>query len=158
MTQEQQLKLQAFLDNELSEVEAQEISKWIATDPEAAALHAELKNTRQAMSGFEAGIKLPETREFYWSKIQREINRTEQQQQKQPVQESSPFAWLLRTLMPASAAALVALTALLAIKNLNPGTTIGAPELSTALADSGAFTYRDNQEGMTVVWLSYGEN
>ena len=34
------------------------------------------------------------------------------------------------------------------------GRTSGA-EIETALADSGAFTYRDYSAGTTLVWLSY---
>lgn len=158
MNTEQQLKLQAFFDGELPDAEAREIANWIATDPEAAALHSELKNTRQALSGHEAEIKLPESREFYWSKIEREINRLEKQEQAQPASPS--FAKLFRLLVPASAFAVVAIVGLFAVRNFNPagGARAVGPELETALADAGAFTYRDEQEGMTVVWLSYGEN
>ena len=47
MTNEQQLKLQAFLDGELPEREAREILAWTQRDSAAAALLAELKNTRR---------------------------------------------------------------------------------------------------------------
>lgn len=158
MDMEKQLKLQAFFDGELPEAEAREVANWIATDQEAAALHGELKNTRQALSGHEADIKLPESREFYWSKIEREINRLDKQEQAQPASPS--FARLFRFLIPASAFAIVAIVGLFAVKNFNPaeGARAAGPELETALTDGGAFTYRDEQEGMTVVWLSYGEN
>jgi anti-sigma factor RsiW len=154
MNTDQQLKLQAFLDGELPEAEAREIATWIARDPEAAALHAELKNTRRALDGFEADIKLPESREFYWSKIEREIQKLEKREPPRPA--TPPLAWLWRLLIPASAFAVVAITAMFAFKNV--GGHARSTELQTALADSGAFTYRDEQEGMTVVWLSYGEN
>ncbi len=77
MNEEQQLKLQAWLDRELPDAEARQVEAWIASDPEAARLRAELENTRHALAGFEAGVRLPETREFYWSKIAREIERQE---------------------------------------------------------------------------------
>jgi anti-sigma factor RsiW len=159
MNQDQQLKLQAFLDGELPETEARSTANWIANDPEAAALHKELKNTRQALSGFEVGIKLPESREFYWSKIRREIERLERTEA--PQEEKAKPSCLLRVLFPASAIAVVAITAMLAAKNfglLGPGNVaLVTPELETALADSGAFTYRDDKEGITMVWLSYDE-
>jgi len=72
-----QLKVQAWLDGELPEAEAREIAEWLATDREAAALAGELRNTRQALAGHEAEIRLPESREFFWSKIEREIQRRE---------------------------------------------------------------------------------
>ena len=68
-----QLKLQAHFDGELPEPEARAVANWLARDREAVALLAELRNTRKALKGFESDIKLPETREFYWSKIEREI-------------------------------------------------------------------------------------
>lgn len=160
MNEDRQLKLQAFLDGELPEAEAREVTHWIASDPDAAALHKELKNTRQALSGFEAGIKLPESREFYWSKIRREIEK--QERTEAPNKETAQPGWLLRYLIPASTFAAVAIMAMLAAKIFGlSGTSkvaLVTPELETALADSGAFTYRDNEEGITVVWLSYEEN
>ena len=62
MKQELQLKLQAYLDGELPEGEAREVAGLLAQDAEARALLAELKNTRAALAGFEADIKLPESR------------------------------------------------------------------------------------------------
>src|SRR6267378_6728212 len=77
MDYDAQLKLQAYLDGELPEAEAREVANWLARDREAAALHTELRNTRQALVGFEVGVELPESREFFWSKIRREIHRLE---------------------------------------------------------------------------------
>ena len=79
MTNEQQLKLQAFLDGELPEREAREILAWTQRDRDAAALLAELKNTRQVMQKSEPHLSVPESREFFWSKIEREIQRGEPQ-------------------------------------------------------------------------------
>ena len=84
MKDEQQLKLQAYLDGELPDSEVRAVADWIAKDAEAAGLLAELKNTRGALAGFEAEIKLPESREFYWSKIAREIERAERVEQSVP--------------------------------------------------------------------------
>jgi anti-sigma factor RsiW len=80
MTNEQQLKLQAFLDGELPEREAREILAWTQRDSAAADLLAELKNTRAAMAKSEPHLSLPESREFFWSKIEREIQRSNRSQ------------------------------------------------------------------------------
>src|SRR6185503_20374959 len=69
------LKYQAFVDGELSEREARSVAEAIARDPEAQALVAELRATRTALAGNEPEVSLPETPEFYWSKIEREIRR-----------------------------------------------------------------------------------
>ena len=84
MNEELPIKLQALLDGELPETEARAMLNLIARDAEAAALHTELKNTRQALAKFERPIQLPESREFYWSKIAREIERAEPQSEPAP--------------------------------------------------------------------------
>jgi len=150
MTQEQQLRLQAFLDGELPEREMREVAAWLATDPEAAGLQLELKHTRQALTNFEKDIKLPESREFFWSKIEREITRLEKPEPAKP--QVSPFVWLKRALISAGSVAVVVIVALVAW----PRAATAQAEVETTLADPGAFTYRDDQEGMTVIWFSYG--
>src|ERR1051325_978400 len=139
MTEEQQLKLQAFLDGELPENEAREMVSWIARDEEAKALHAELKNTRRAIKESEPIVRVPESREFYWSKIQREIERLE------PVAEEpakiSPFVFLRRLLVPISAAAVFVIAGLIAFREFMPSGPKHFLETEVASANSGAFTY-----------------
>ena len=156
MNEEFQLKLQAHLDGELSERESREIETALATDAEARALLAELRNTGGALAGFEAELKLPEERAFYWSKIRREILRQEQAELVRP----APLPAWRRFLIPSGAFAAVAIAGLLGARQM--GWLSGGARSShveTFLADSGAMTYRDEAERMTVVWLSYpGEN
>ena len=157
MTQEQQLKLQAFLDGELPEREAREVLAWTQRDRDAATLLAELKNTRQAMAGAAPQMKLTESREFYWSKIAREIQRLELQ--RTPVPDVSLFAVLRRFLVPASAVAVLVIAGLFAHFNtpklgLESVADADAPTVETTLADSDATTYRDASEGTTLVWFS----
>src|SRR5688572_6098577 len=97
MTEDQQLKLQAFLDGELSEKEAREMASWLARDAEATALAGELRNTRKALKDSEPNIRVPESREFYWSKIQREIER---EPAPAPERSASVFGILRRLLVP----------------------------------------------------------
>jgi len=162
-----QLKLQAYFDGELPEPEARAVANWLARDREAVALLAELRNTRKALKGFESDIKLPETREFYWSKIEREIAQLEpvEPTASRPTQASP---WWRKFLMPAGAfAALLLLVGLVARQfNLPIGSALFSRngsrqfcQVETAFSDTGAFTYRDQAAGITVVWLSYpGEN
>lgn len=148
MDSEDQLKLQSYLDGELPEGEAREVANWLARDREAVALLAELRHTRQALAGFEKSVRLPEAGDFYWSKIQREIERTEP-----APPEPVPVSWLARLrqlLMPASAIAVLVIAGLLVF-------TPRAPRMhgEISLADTAAFTYRDYAAGATLVWLSY---
>ena len=141
-----QLKLQAFLDGELPEAEAKAVAGRVARDPEAAALLSELRQTRQAMTGFEKDVRLPESREFYWSKLQRELERLDA-----PSRKPEPAPLLLRLrrfLVPAAAFALLAIAGLLAVPRRSH---VSGAEL----ADSGGFVYHDYAAGTTLVWLSY---
>ncbi|MCU0782874.1 MAG: hypothetical protein MUF81_02265 [Verrucomicrobia bacterium] len=153
MNEELSLKLQAYADGELTERETREIAGLLAKDTDARALVAELKNTRGALAGFEAEIKLPESREFYWSKIEREIRRLEKPEVSHP--ETSRFAAWRRFLVPAGALAVLGLLGFLMFPRPHGPSVIASAESEFTLADSGAFTYRDYANGTTLVWLSY---
>ena len=96
MKQDLQFKLQAYLDGELPSGEAKAVADLVAQDADARALLAELTNTRSALAAFESEIKLPEAREFYWSKIARDIQR---QEKRGPASSSTSILTLLRRLM-----------------------------------------------------------
>jgi anti-sigma factor RsiW len=147
MDYKSQLKLQAYLDGELAEGEAREVAGWLARDREAVALLAELKMTRQAMADFETGIKLPESREFFWSKIERQLQASEAVE---PARGVSPLlaAWR-RFLAPATGLAAVLMVTVLLVRGS------GNPDAESSMSDPGAFTYRDYKNGTTLVWLSY---
>ena len=155
MNEEQQLKLQAFFDGELSEKEAKEVASWLARDREATELHAELRNTRKALTGFEPGVRVPESREFYWSKIEREIHRLEPAPEPQRVRSRSVFAILRRFLIPAGALAALAAAVLVARFEFEGSRPSGSVRSEMTISDSGTFTYQDFAHGTTLVWLSY---
>ena len=141
MDHKAQLKLQAWLDGELPEAEAREVAARVAREREGTALAEELRNTRQALAGFEADVRLPESREFFWSKIAREIERLETPRPK-PAPQDSPFALFRRWLVPASAVALVVIAGLLLTRPaVPPGSRATGVEVETALTDAGATNY-----------------
>jgi hypothetical protein len=153
MEHDAQLKVQAWLDGELSEAQARKVAKWLEQDRDAAALAGELRNTRQALTGFEAEVRLPESREFYWSKIQREIRRLDT-----PAtagREGSFWARFRRLLAPASAVAVIVLAGVVLLRPAALPSFATSAAFETASADSGTFTYHDYTVGTTLVWLSY---
>ena len=153
MKQDLQFKLQAYLDGELSSSEAKTVAALVAQDVETRALLAELTNTRNALAGFESEIKLPETREFYWSKIARDIQR---QEKSVPARSSASVLTLLRRLMVPSGMMVALLLGMLVIKQqLGMDRRVGVAETITAQADADPFTFRDFASGTTLVWLSY---
>ncbi|MDB6019499.1 MAG: putative transrane anti-sigma factor [Pedosphaera sp.] len=153
MNQEAQLKLQAYLDGELPAGERAAVEAWLACDAEAQLLLAELQNTGRALDGHGADVKLPETREFFWSKIEREIER---QEQPEPVisrhQPVSVF-WWLRQWVPFSGVA--ALVVLLMILVVHPGQSNAGQfgEMEIAADSMGADVFRDQEQKMTMVWF-----
>lgn len=154
MKQDLQLDLQAYLDGELAPAEAKNVADLIARDSEARELLAELTNTRAALGSYEPDLKVPAAREFYWSGIQREIERQEKSGRGRS-EEVSVFALLRRILVPASGLAVVLLAVMFTVKPFHSTANAVVEETETTFADSGAFTYRDYSSGTTLVWVDY---
>lgn len=153
MKQDLQLKLQAYLDGELPSSEAKAVSVLLTQDADARALLAELTNTHSALAGFESEIKLPESREFYWSKIVRDIQRQDLSVPKHP--PAPIFAFLRRLAIPSGVMVTLLMGVLVVRQQLGIDSRFTAMENDTAQADAGTFTYRDFASGTTLVWLSY---
>ena len=151
MKQELQLKLQAYLDGELPDGEAADLRELIARDSEAQELVAELTNTNAALAGHEAEVKLPETREFYWSKIQREIAH-EETHAAAPETGASWTGWMLRRWLPVSGLA-VASCAVVLLMLLSGNTQAQLAEMELNSDKMGAYTFRDQKEQMTMIWF-----
>jgi len=147
MKEDLQLKLQAYLDGELPATECPEVEALLAQDANARALLAELRNTSSALKGYEADLKLSESRDFYWSKIRRAIS---QPVTGEPVGRLSLGAWLRRILVPAGAFAAITIAVLLALPQPK-----GSGASFTDVTDSVAFTYHNYDTGATLVWLDY---
>lgn len=154
MNPDKALTIQAYLDGELSDREARSVSELLATDKEARLLFEELQMTHTALAGNEMEMKVPDSREFYWSQIQRQI-RVQEQSQARAAQPTSILGWLHKLLVPAAGVALLAGIAVVAF-NKDGGAFNGAPdfrEVEPTREDMGAFTFRNQAEKMTVVWL-----
>ena len=161
MNTELMLKLQSWVDGELPDSEAARVAEFVRTDKEASALAEELKMTRGFLAGNEPEAKLGESREFYWSKIERGIERAGATA---PGRETLP--WLLalrRFLVPASGFALVAFLTVVSIGvfNRNPGAGSAAVdshsrslvEEQTLSEHVDTISYRPKSENMFVVYI-----
>ncbi len=158
MNLNQQLKLQAFLDNELSSREAKEVAQWMEQDAEARQLFTELSHTRAALHQNELEVKLPESREFFWSKIERDIRLQSQQPVSTGFSPDAILAWLYRHLVPASAVALVAIFAIFLATKPAPVKTVAMEtmsygEVETLNEEMGSISFRSESERMTVIYL-----
>jgi hypothetical protein len=143
-----ELKVQAWVDGELSDRQARRIGEWIAREAEASALAAELGSARRTMCGNEHERAVPEARGFYWSKIERQITC----QARQGLKTGMPWwhARWKRLLAPVAGA--LALTFLLLIAAKKAGFPT-YDELSVTGENMEAVTFHDQSAQMTVVWL-----
>jgi anti-sigma factor RsiW len=151
MNAEFELKLQAYLDGEMNERQAREMEARIKSTPQAGNLLAELRTTAGALRGNEPEYTVPETRDFYWSKIERAIMTADRPSP--AARSSSWFGWLFRYWPQLSGATVAAL--LLTVGLLRFGGIPGPREdIENPLDDTGTFTYRSEQQRMTLVWVS----
>jgi anti-sigma factor RsiW len=151
MNQEFEIKLQAWIDGELSPNESRRMSQEIAGDNEAGLLAAELRSVKDAMAGSEIALALPETREFYWSKIQRQIER-EERATRPTTPIPRPAAPWIRWLSPLAGMTALACVTFLAFKPVAPVSSFD--EISSTGEGMEAVTFHDQSSGMTVVWLA----
>ena len=144
------IRLQAYLDGELTGREAQEVSALIETQAEARALFSELEQTRTMLKGNEPELVLPETREFFWGKIEQEIAQAETVPAGQP-------GWLLffrRHVRAISGAAVAAALVMFVAFQMNLVPRDLFEEIDNPLDDTGAFSFRSESQRMTLVWIS----
>src|SRR6185436_17416631 len=146
-----QLKVQAYLDNELSPAEARQIASLISSDPEARLVYNELKDTRTILSHNETSVSLQEPLDFYFSQIRRRIETEEKVSPRK-----LPAPWWMRLFAPVGGA--VALFAVL-LSIQGPNMPLGAPRISSMHEiennpQVSTITFRSESEGVTVVWVS----
>lgn len=147
MKHEIEIKLQAWLDGELPDREAVEVKRLLAADPEAARLFTELRQIREVLRAGEVERPVPESREFYWSKLQRAIAS----QEVVPARpEKVSWRRWLRVLLPLGAATALALV----LSRQNSRNDAAAAEIENHLDDMGSFSFRSESERMTVIWIA----
>lgn len=155
MNVEQQLKLQAWLDGELSESEARQVAAFVQEDREAQAIIGELRLTKSFLAGNEPEATLPESGDFYWSKIRREIEQPEKAAAKPPG-VSWAFAWR-RLIAPLSGVALIAFLSILSLNVFHQQPVDDSArylvEVENLSDDIGSISYRSQSENMFVVYL-----
>lgn len=146
-----ELKLQAWLDGELSAPETRRIGLEIAGDAEATRFVTDLQSIKTALAGNETAMPVPETREFYWSKIERQIQRETPVPRTVPAPR--PAAWR-HWLSPLAGFAGLACMLYLAVR---PPSLPTFDEISSTGEGMEAVTFHDQSAGMTVVWLANTE-
>jgi anti-sigma factor RsiW len=143
------IRLQAQLDGELTGREVQEIAALLEKDAGAQALFAELRQTKSLLAGNEPEFRLPESREFFWSKIEREISRPDAAL---AVSKPGWMTFLRRHFAALSTTAVAAaLVMFLAVNSMSPAMF---EEIENPLDDSDSFSFRSESQQMTLVWIA----
>jgi anti-sigma-K factor RskA len=153
MNQDLALKYQAFVDGELREAEARQIAQLLEKDAEARALVAELRDTKTLLAGNEPQQPaLPESRDFYWSKIQRDIQRLEAEPHgaERAGGWVAAFAGWRRFLAPLAGVAVIAFLAMVAARFYSPEPADYLAEIENLSDESTAYSFRSGN--MFVVW------
>jgi anti-sigma factor RsiW len=162
MKNDTQLTVQAYLDNELSPGDARKVAELISADSTARDLFAELRQTRDLLKPEnEPVVQVRDTREFYWSQIQRAIEADGLATRAES--KTSTSAWWLKLLLPAAGA--VGLFAILLTITQPPRHTNTASNTMSAIStpahviqdlspEVSSITFRSEAEGVTVVWVT----
>jgi anti-sigma factor RsiW len=140
-TTEVVLNLQAYVDGEMDAVQQAEVERLLATDGEARQLVEGLRTLGRLVREHEPVVRVPDSREFYWSQIQRRI-AAEESRVEQPRPASHALQWL-RWLVPAlGVAAVVVLVAL-----------PRGGERGVEFADATRVTFQSDSDGLTIHWI-----
>jgi len=100
----------------------------------------------------EAPQSLPESREFYWSKLQRALEGTGTGATATDGGPVPSLRWL-RWLLPAGLAAALALVLYTAKPPPPQNAGLTSTEIDSPQEDWGTITFRSDREQMTVVWI-----
>ena len=108
MKQEDRLKIQAWLDGELAPKESSRIADLIDNDLEAKELAEDLRAIQKALEVGEKPAVLEDSREFYWSQVERQIEAEEPiTESAQPELVSGSLGNALRWLIPVGSLAAI---------------------------------------------------
>jgi anti-sigma factor RsiW len=157
MTEDQKLRLQAWVDGELHGRERRQVEAWLAQDAGAQAWAAQLRAAARCLAANETPRQVPQSREFYWSKIGRaiELELAADEAVKPSTRWLSWRVWWL----PAAALSLLALGGFVLLRSLpdrqSPAVLAVASELETPLKEVSSFSFRADSERMTVVWVNF---
>lgn len=171
MNDELRHRLQSWVDGQLEPAAAEEIARLAAREPEARQLTENLRQVRQLLRTHEPVRTVPESRDFYWSRIRRGIEAGEAAAVETAASSDAPdrrWTWW-RWLLPVAGAALVvvALRPWTPTDEVSPDTgsvtvakgpasataVVSGHEVETPSPELTSLTFYSAQDAMTVVWV-----
>jgi anti-sigma factor RsiW len=150
MNHDTEQKLLAHLDHELSQEESSAVAKMLGQDTQAKALFEELRATKELLHGNELQRTLPELRDFYWSKIKRDILAAERARDSQHA--APPLSkWWMRLVAPLAGTSFLVVVLLMALRNSQSNSYFH--EVETPVEESTGITFHSESAHMTIVWI-----
>ena len=148
-TQEMTLNLQAYVDGELSAAQRAELEKYLAKDADARTLVTGLKQLSALLKQGEPIAKVPDTREFYWSQIQRRISAQEKAQPRSTEPARTAAHWL-RWLVPSLGVAVAAVVISLQYGPSHPPIA----SIDSSQTEASSVVFRSESDGVTIHWIN----
>ena len=146
MNQDLELKLQAWLDGELTAAEAEAMRRLAESDPQARLLAAQLRGLQETLRRHEPLAAVPEAREFYWRAIERRIS-----QEARPEPRRAIWPAGLRWLAPLAGVCALGLVLFMAAR---PATQMASLNEVSVTADGyQARTSHNQTSGVNFVFL-----
>jgi len=151
MNELEPLKLQAYLDGELTGREREEVARLLDEREDARQLLAELQHTRAALRSHEVERKLECSREFYWSRIERELAATPQVTA--PAPGVNLLHWLRGHVRSVAGFGIAVAVVIVTVVFLPVRAQAAESEWEVLHPQTGMVNLRDYQSGITVVML-----
>jgi len=142
------LDLQAYVDGELEPPRRAAVERVLVGDAEARELVSALRSLGELVRAHEPTLRVPETRGFYWSQIQRRIEQEATLDARRADGATRAAGWL-RWLVPALGAAAVVVVISLNRRDSSPVVEVA----SASIDDAVGMTFRSDTDGVTVHWL-----
>ncbi|MBL9139511.1 MAG: hypothetical protein JNK85_26825 [Verrucomicrobiales bacterium] len=171
MNDELRHRLQAWVDGQLDAKAAEEIARLVETEPEARQLSENLRQVRQLVRSHEPVRRVPDSRDFYWSRIRQGIELAEAQAaRKSTPAPASGRGWTWwRWLLPVAGVALVVVVLrphapsnevspppgplTVAQAPVTSNSVVSGHEIETPSPELTSLTFYSAQDAMTVVWV-----
>jgi anti-sigma factor RsiW len=148
MNEKLELQLQAWIDGEAAPADARRLARLAQSDPEIGQLAQELRMVRGILASNPPEMAVPETRDFYWSKIERQIQNLPVPAE--PAVSRGVLGWR-RWVSSLAGMTAVGLMAMFIFGQFHPATNFD--EVSATADGMEAMTFHDQSAGVTVVWL-----
>ena len=159
MDRERTIRIQAYADGALPAQECREVEQWLAQDAEARALLESFRQLKSLVAANEPAPKLPESREFYWSRLEREIAKSAATATREGRERKVDRGWVAWW-APFAAVTVVALgiTWLFQLAAFRGSQTSEEQSLASAVDEDNTITFYSPEAKMTVVWVDLREN